>query len=206
MSLTDAPLYESRQVGRGWWPVFALAIALTRIDHLGGPLTLPDAAFATFLLAGLWLRRTIVFVSLAALAFATDLWATQVAGADDYCFTPAYGFLLLSYAGLFYLPRHSRSLLDLEVALRTTSLPAVSVVLRATAIAVMGFVAAFAVANLSFYGFSGRFATLTFADYVAATWHYVVPYVGYALMYVAIAYVVRITAPVHVRRTGQRPA
>jgi hypothetical protein len=174
-----------------WWFVFALALTVTRIDHLGGPVSLPDAAFAVFLLAGLWLRRAVVYVSLAALAFAIDLWATRVAGVDDYCFTPAYGFLLLAYAGLFWLPRGSRALQRLDVQLRAASLPTGRELGLATAVAVLGWTLAFAVSNLSFYGFSGRFTELSLRDYVAATWHYVVPYVGYAVLYATLLFAVR---------------
>ncbi len=184
-----AERFSERELG--WWFVFAFALAVTRIDHLGGPVSLPDAAFAVFLLAGLWLRRAAVYVSLAALAFGIDLWATRVAGVDDYCFTPAYGFLLLAYAGLFWLPRGSRALQRLEAQLRVRALPSGRELGLAAVVAVLGWTLAFAVSNLSFYGFSGRFADLAFHDYVAATWHYVLPYVGYALLYAALAVAVR---------------
>lgn len=174
------------------WLVCAALLVGTRVDHLGGPVSLPDASFAVCLLAGLWLRRAAVLASLAGLAFVTDLWATRVAGVDGYCFTPAYGFLLLAYAGLFWLGRRSRALQRLDVFLGRGSLPLGRELGAALAVATLGWTAAFATSNLSFYALSGRFESLALSHYVAATWHYGPQYVGCALLYAALAVAARL--------------
>ena len=49
----------------------------------------------------------------------------------------------------------------------------------------LGGVAAFAISNGSFYFFSDYFAGLSYVDYLARTAHYAIPYLAWALFYVA---------------------
>jgi hypothetical protein len=52
--------------------------------------------------------------------------------------------------------------------------------------------AAFLISNGSFYLFSGRYADVSVAEYVARVAKYYPPYLGYSLMYLAIAVVVHL--------------
>jgi hypothetical protein len=51
---------------------------------------------------------------------------------------------------------------------------------------------AFLISNGSFYLFSGRYADLSLGQYVAGVAKYYPPYLGYSLMYLAIAVVVHL--------------
>jgi len=86
------------------WPLalgLALAMFVTRIGHFGeygGP---PDASWAVFFLAGLWLREARLFPAFFALAWVADLVAFGL-GTPTLCYSPAYLFLIPAYGLLWW--------------------------------------------------------------------------------------------------------
>lgn len=90
------------------WPLalgLALVMFVTRIGHFGeygGP---PDASWAVFFLAGLWLREPRLFPAFFALAWVADLVAFGL-GTPTLCYSPAYLFLVPAY-GLLWAAGHA---------------------------------------------------------------------------------------------------
>jgi len=156
--------------------VAALAVLMlvTRFQHFGSSINLADASLAVFFLTGLFLSWR-WFPVFALLAAGIDYAAISWAGVSDYCVTPAYAFLLPTYAAMTFAGQWARRYRALGIA---------DLAPLATA-AALGGVAAFAISNGSFYFFSGNFAGLSYADYLVRTAHYAVPYLGWALLYVA---------------------
>ena len=155
--------------------ILALAMLATRFHHFGSSVNLPDASLAVFFLLGL-LGSWRWFPVFALLAGAIDYAAITWGGVGDYCITPAYLFLLPTYAVMTaggYLARA-------DGALRLRQL------LFVAASALGSTVVAFVISNGSFYFFSDYFASLPLADYIARTAKYFPPYLGYALLYIAI--------------------
>jgi hypothetical protein len=153
----------------------ALLMAATRFHHFGSGVNLPDASVAVFFLAG-FLLSWVWFPAFALLAAGIDYAAIAGAGVSDYCVTPAYAFLLPTYAVMTFAGRWARRHRAFGVA-DLASLAAVSTVAAALA---------FAISNGSFYFFSSYFANLSYADYLARTAHYAIPYISWALFYIAV--------------------
>lgn len=152
----------------------ALLMLLTRFHHFGSSVNLADASLAVFFLAGLFLSWR-WFPAFALLAAGIDYAAIAWAGVSDYCVTPAYAFLLPTYAVMTFAGAWARRYRALKIA----------DLAPLAAVAALGGVAAFAISNGSFYFFAGYFTGLSFADYLARTAHYAVPYLAWALFYVA---------------------
>ncbi len=153
----------------------ALLMAATRVHHFGSSVSLPDASLAVFFLAGVYLswRWFPAFVLLAGLIdYVTVTWG----GVSDWCITPAYAFLVPTYAvmtlGGWWARRHA--------ALRVADLPPMF------GLAALGATAAFAVSNGSFYLYSGYFTDFSPASYFASTAKYYLPYLSAALAYIAL--------------------
>lgn len=159
-----------------------LAMAATRYNHFGSAVSLPDASYAVFFLCGLYLARfarasVAVFIALLLEAGLVDYYATSVQGISDWCMTPAYWFLIPTYASLWFAghwfaTRHSMEGKGLAG-------------LALTAWAASSF--AFLFSNASFYVFSERFNDMTAMEYAARVSQYYVSYVSVALFYVACA-------------------
>ena len=156
--------------------IVALVVAIlsTRVNHFGDAVSLPDATLAAFFLAGLWLRSFWPFVALLAAAGLADQWAFRQ-GMSDWCVTPAYVFLLPTYACLWFAGRASRNLdaVSLAGAARLAAN-----LLAATAVA-------FIVSNASFFLLSGYFQGMSGLEYWRATARYFPPYAAWAFAYVA---------------------
>lgn len=148
-------------------------MAATRMHHFGTELHLPDASLAVFLLAGVFIASPLFFGALLLGAGALDYLAITQFGVNDYCITPAYWFLIPTYAVLWFAGRyysriHQHSLRSLGV------------------FAALSFVAtsiAFTISNGSFYLFSGRFPDVNMAAYANRVAQYYVPYLTGATVY-----------------------
>ncbi len=156
--------------------LFAL-MAGTRMHHFGTSLHLPDASLAVFLLAGFFVASRLFFGALLLGAGALDYLAITHFGVSDYCITPAYWFLIPTYAVLWFAGRsyariHQHSLRSLGI-FAGISFAATSV--------------AFMISNGSFYLFSGRFADVNMAEYAHRVAQYYVPYVSGAAVYLVPA-------------------
>lgn len=150
----------------------ALMVA-TRMHHFGSSLHLPDASLAVFLLAGFFIASPLFFVGLLLEAGVLDYVAITHLGVSDYCVTPAYWFLIPTYAVLWYAGRyysriHQYSLHSLA-SFAAISFAAVSV--------------AFLISNGAFYLFSGRFPEMSVSQYMARVAQYYAPYLTGTLVY-----------------------
>lgn len=148
-------------------------MAATRMHHFGTALHLPDASLAVFLLAGFLVASPLMFGTLLIEAAALDYVAITHLGVNDYCVTPAYGFLIPTYAVLWFAGRyvarnHQDSLRGLGL-FAAVSLLAVNV--------------AFVISNGSFYLLSGKFADMSMAEYASRMTQYYLPYVSGAVVY-----------------------
>lgn len=152
-------------------------MAATRMHHFGSALHLPDASLAVFLLAGFLVASPLLFGALLLEAAALDYVAITHLGVSDYCVTPAYGFLIPTYAvlwfaGRYYARIHQNNLRSLAVF---------------AAIAFAAVNVAFLISNGAFYAFSGRYPDLSIAQYAARIAQYYVPYVAAAVVYLVPA-------------------
>ncbi len=161
--------------------LLVLLMAATRSHHFDSLTHLPDASLAAFLLAGICLPLA-AFPALLLVAGLADYAAINHAGVSDWCFSPAYWFLIptyavMWYAGRFYAVRHSDSWRGLAL-------------FAATALAATS--AAFVISSGSFYLFSGRFADMTALQYAGSVAKYYGQYLSGAFLYLFIAAGVRI--------------
>lgn len=159
----------------------AVLMAVTRDHHFGSAMSLPDASLAIFLLAGLYLPR-IALPALLVEAGLVDYLAINFGGVSDWCFSPAYWFLIptyavMWYAGRFYVARHRQSWRSLGLF---------------TATAWVATCAAFVISNGSFYLFSGRFAEMGVLQYASSLTGYYGQYLSGAFLYLALAACVQI--------------
>lgn len=89
--------------GRGYWMlalILAVAMSATRVGHFGELQGPPDASWAVFFLAGLWLREPRLFPAFFVLAWVADLTAFAMGTPTD-CYSPAYFFLIPAYGALW---------------------------------------------------------------------------------------------------------
>ena len=157
--------------------ILAVLMAATRMHHFGSAMHFPDASLAVFLLAGFVLTSPLWFVALLAEAAALDYFAIAQLDIDNYCMTPAYGFLIPTYgalwlAGRYYAGMHQRSLKSLGI-FATVSFIALNV--------------AFVISNGSFYLFSGRYPGMGVVEYCMQMLPIYLPYMSSGAMYLACA-------------------
>jgi hypothetical protein len=166
------------------WMVIAgliLTMGLTRFHHFGSSVSLPDASLAVFFLGGLYLARfaggLAIFAVLLAEAALVDYFAITVQGTSDWCVTPAYAFLVVAYAAMWFAGRWIAERFTL------TGKGLLSVFATVTFASSM----AFLISNVSFFLFSGRFAEMSAQEYASRVVQYWGSYVAVALLYVACA-------------------
>jgi len=82
-----------------------LALMLTRGQHIASIDHLPEAAWAVFFLAGIYISAAWFLVVLFSSAALVDYFAIVVGGVDSFCFTPAYSLLLPAYGALWLAGR-----------------------------------------------------------------------------------------------------
>ncbi len=156
-------------------PLIAL-MALTRFHHFGDVLHLPDASLAVFFFAGFY-RKKALFPFLLVLAGLIDTIAIAN-GTSSWCVSPAYVFLIPTYAVMWFAGRYCEAFNSLNMTELATQF---GVVTLATS-------AAFAISNGSFYVLSGRYPDLSWGQYFARVAQYYPPYVSSALLYAALGY------------------
>lgn len=155
----------------------ALLMAATRMHHFGSSLHLPDASLAVFLLAGFFIASPLLFGGLFLEAVALDYVAITQLGVDNYCVTPAYWFLLPTYAVLWLAGRYvARNHQDSQRGLGLFA-----------AISLLAVNVAFVISNGSFYLLSGKFADMSMAEYASRMTQYYAPYVSGAVIYLVPA-------------------
>jgi hypothetical protein len=155
----------------------AALMALTRSHHFAGLHHLPEASWAVFFLAGVYLSRAWAFPALCLGAAAVDYVSIAYGGTSGFCVTPAYAMLVPAYgalwlAGRWYAEHHRDAI--------TTLLPLVGSVL-------VGAVLAELFSSGGFYLFSGYFAAPSLAEFAARVALYFPAYLGALALYVGIA-------------------
>jgi len=160
----------------------AALMAITRFNHFGTAVSMPDASLAIFFLGGLYLARharasMAAFLLLIFEAGLVDYYATSVQGISDWCITPAYSFLIPAYGSLWMAGRW--------FALRFTMEGRKLAGLAMVAWAASSF--AFILSNVAFYWFSGYFAEMNAAEFISRVAQYYGSYVSVTLLYIACA-------------------
>lgn len=170
-----------------FWIMAALMLlmAATRFNHFGSAVAMPDASYAVFFLAGLYLGRVRGALALLALlmleAALVDFYAINFREISGWCVTSAYAFLVFAYGALWfvgrwYAARHAvsgRGLLGLLMA------------------AAVAGSAAFVIANVSFYLLAGYLEQMSVWQYIASVAQYFVPYVAVTMFYVGLVFAVQ---------------
>lgn len=151
-------------------------MALTRVHHFGSLVTLPDASLAVFFLAGFIFKQRSVFAALLIEAAVLDYVAIAYFKVSDWCISPAYLFLIPTYAALWLGGRFSSRYINLSWQSASKTLVAASI----------GVISAFTISNVSFYLFSGRYEAMPFIQYLQAIGVYFWPYMSYALLYTGL--------------------
>jgi hypothetical protein len=156
----------------------ALKVILTGSNHFGSYLSLPDASWAMFFLAGLWTRALIWPVLMMSAAFIVD-YLVIAGGVSSYCFTPGYLFLIPTHFALWGAGRWASFDMGFE---------GMQLVRTAVALAV-GCSTAFVISNAGFYWLSGYFANMSPFTFAGAVLRYLPSYLAVAGLYTAIAFV-----------------
>lgn len=156
-------------------PLIALMV-LTRFHHFGDVLHLPDASLVVFFFAGFY-RKKIFLPFLLVLAGLIDTIAIAN-GTSSWCVSPAYVFLIPSYAVMWFAGRYCSAFKALKI---TELAMQFGVLTLATSIA-------FAISNGSFYLLSGRYTDLSWGQYVARVVLYYPPYISSVLLYAVLGY------------------
>lgn len=154
----------------------AMLMALTRTDHFGSAITLPDASLAVFYLAGMFTGGLASFAMLLAEAALLDYLAISQFQVSDYCISPAYVFLIPTYAVMLFAGRWSA---------KYAALNAQDISLQ-SAILLVATSAAFLLSNGSFYLLSGKFSELSIIQYSERVVGYYPAYLSSTLLYSVI--------------------
>ena len=155
-------------------PLITLMV-LTRFHHFGDVLHLPDASLAVFFFAGFY-RKKALFGFLLALAALIDYVAIKN-GTSSWCVSPAYVFLIPTYAVMWFAGRYCATFKAMKMA----------ELAKSAGLLALATSAAFAISNGSFYLLSGRYEDLSLGDYVVRIAQYYPFYVGSALIYTVAA-------------------
>lgn len=155
------------------------AMILTRFHHFGDVLHLPDASLAVFFFAGFY-RKKMLLGFLMALAALIDYVAISN-GTSGWCVTPAYVFLIPTYASMWLAGRYCSHFGAMKSAESMRYLSSIGLLALATSVA-------FIISNGSFYLFSGRYSDLSWLQYFERVAQYYPPYIGSTLIYGIVGY------------------
>ena len=143
-------------------PLMAI-MALTRFHHFGDAFSLPDASLAVFFLAGLLqARRWWLFVALLVEAGLIDYVAITQFNVSAFCVSLAYIFLIPTYAVMWFAGSYCTKFANLDL----NELP------KTISVLFLGITGAFLISNGSFYLLSGRYADLSWAQYIDGVMQY----------------------------------
>lgn len=167
------------------------AIVLTRTNHFGDHVYLPDASLAVLFLGGLLITRKAWLGLAVVVAFGMDFYALGFKGVSDYCMSLGYWGLVPTYAVVWgagrWLAKRNQPF---------AALPYVTVGWAAISVA-------FVMSNAFWYSFSDKVDTLSVVEFTQRIAKYYTPYVGYALMYLGIAWlVVKTLAKLNISKTA----
>jgi len=154
-------------------PMALMALmAATRMHHVGSGFSLPDASLAVFFLAGMLVHHRVLLPALLVGAGLLDYLAINQFGVSDYCVTPAYVFLIPTYATMWFAGRCSKLL--------SYSMPFTLLVAAAATSS------AFIISNTSFFLFSNHYNETPMLEYAHSVAEYYQPYLASALFYTVV--------------------
>lgn len=182
----------------GLFAILAIVMVATRSNliplgtHIG---SLPDATWAVFFIAGFYLRDSVrwAFPALMALAVGVDYAVISSQGLNfwqHYCVSPAYWFLVPSYAALWFggawLRQRYNGLHARELGLLLVG-------------AIVAISVCYLVSNGSYYWLSDHWrtaagATASFGGWIKNLGDWYLPFTGMTLVYVAIAAALHVIA------------
>lgn len=173
--------------------MLATAMLVTSGFHFATALHLPDATLAVFFLTGYYLRNKLALPLMLVLAGAFDYLAIKT-GTSAWCVSPAYVFLIPTYAALWFGGRWfaARDQLNWK-----------GLIALLTSLTVAGSVA-FIISNGSFYLLSGRFPDINWLEYSSRVMKYYPPYMESLFLYVAVAALIQLTASQYRQLTADR--
>jgi len=148
-------------------------MAATRFHCKWAAIALPDASLAVFFLAGLYLPIFWVFGVLLLEAGLIDYLAIAYLGVSSWCISPAYIFLIPTYAVMWEVGRRLRRFEG--SGLRRAGWRMAGVVAATTV--------AFLISSGSFYMFSGRFPEASWVEYAQRVTRFYPHYLGSTLLY-----------------------
>ena len=160
----------------------ALLMALTRSHHWATLHALPDASWAVFFLAGVYLRPRWAVPALMLGAALADYVAITWGGVSGFCVSPAYWLLIPAYGALFLAgrvyARHHR--------LSWSALPWLM------GCALAGAVLAELFSSGGFYFFSGRFAEPGLGEFIPRLVKYFPHMLSTMVTYLGLAAVIHV--------------
>lgn len=177
---------QTRQVGI--FAALVLMMAATRFySHFGSSISLPDASLAVFFLAGFYLARlawpaAVAFVLLLLAAGGVDYYAIAFRGVSDACISPAYWFLIPTYACMWYAGRWFAA----HQQMKWANLGVLA------AVAWGSVTVAFLISNTSYYLLSGSSADKSLAQYAEGIAAYYPEYLSCTMLYLACAAVLHV--------------
>lgn len=152
-------------------------ILLTRTNHFGDSVYLPDATLAVLFLGGLMIARSSWLGLAIIVAFGMDFYALGFKGVSDYCMSLGYWGLIPTYALVWgagrFLAKRNKPFAIMPYALFGWAAASV----------------AFVLSNAFWYSFSDKVSTLSIFEFSQRITQYYTPYVGYAMMYLGVAWV-----------------
>jgi hypothetical protein len=172
--------------------LLALLMIISRTDHFGSAVQLPDASLAVFFLGGFYLRRYLGFIAYLLLAGGSDYLSIS-GGTSGWCVSPAYVFLVPTYAAMWFAGRWYQK--HYAISLHSLTLFCLALFCSSSF--------AFIISNGGFYLFSGRFTDLSWVEYTSRVQKYYLPYVTTACAYVICAACLQILSS-YLRRGGNQ--
>ena len=172
--------------------LLALLMAATRPHPIGALTHLPDASIAIFFAAGFYLGRWLLFAFYCSLAALLDFLSITAGGVSSFCATPAYGFLIPTYAVAW----QAGILFKEHYALTWRS----ALIFAALALAAASI--AFIISNGSFYLLSGYYGAPDWSEYRRGFGLYYPYYVISALAYILALGLIHVGLQ-YLRKTAQ---
>ena len=152
-------------------------IFATRFQHFGTAAYLPDATLAVLFLGGLLIPRSGWLGLAIVAALGMDAYALGWKGVSDYCMSPGYWGLIPTYALVWGAGRW--------LAKRGQPFALVPYALFGWAAASVAFI----LSNAFWYSFSDKVSSMSILEFSQRVAQYYTPYVGYAMMYLGVAWV-----------------
>lgn len=168
-------LNKNDSVRIGAFALIAL-MAATRVHHFGGAFSLPDASLPVFFLMGLLSSNPWLLGFLLLQAGLLDYLAIGQFGVSDWCISPAYIFLIPTYAVMWAAGRYCQ---------RSDSLAFIPLAIQ-FGILMLATTSAFLISNSSFFLLSGRFEDMLLNQYFTDVAQYYPAYLSTTLIYTCV--------------------